>query len=413
VTLPSKEVFFAQARLYSSQNPNLRADYFREWLKIDTPTIPMWGNDKKREVYWANPLKCLLRTGGLVRTRGIGPRENVTFDKDEDLRILNRDSRGEFVRRLRELSAVWFHMDKNQDNSEFPAKFANAIEDPEILRCFPVNTRLIGLLRSYGTKTRPDIKDVLRVVRGSLGSLDGAARKLLRMYDIPEGEREFLRQVTAKLQAWRQRIPTGKSRITAKTLWAFDQLLSIVGYCQQGDLKFPAAFSSDSTYPIGKLVGLLPASLLTEPLLAILASDNDYNVLQHAAWCIGIINHPSGSNVWCEVREQREWLRKSQKRKSEIGENWALVDRQLLYAGVQLGDAEVSYEYIERFKKDGVGQFEAVYNHLYYGGDQDLIKDRFERRLDEGGLRTDQNVFELLPLHLQQPQAVDTAPEEQ
>ena len=54
-------------------------------------------------------------------------------------------------------------------------------------------------------------------------------------------------------------------------------------------------------------------------------------------------------------------------------------------------------EYISRFWKDEVGQFEAAYNYLYYRGNRGRIEYRFELRPVES-MRTDQNVSDIIAL---------------
>jgi hypothetical protein len=157
------------------------------------------------------------------------------------------------------------------------------------------------------------------------------------------------------------------------------------------DLELPP-FLSNNTYPVGNLLGLLPYNLLLDPLLNILERENDYNALQYAAYCIGLLNIPRASEIWREVRDRRLRLHR---RKSKIGRRWPLADRQLLYSEAQLGSDRARLEHDRKLRTEDVKQFEAAYNYVYYQGNRKLMEYRFERRIDEG-LRADQNVREIL-----------------
>jgi hypothetical protein len=192
---------------------------------------------------------------------------------------------------------------------------------------------------------------------------------------------------------WRDRIPVDQKAASFKTLAAFDQLLSIVNFGGARRLGFPH-FSSENTYPLGKLISLLPANVLEQPLLAILQTDNNPTVLQFAAWCIGILNHPAGSDVRAEIARLRKFI---QVRRNKIGEFWPLVDRQILYTEAQLGGMAAQYEFIRKLREDDVSDFEVTYNLRYYSHNQGLMEYRFVRRLEEGA-RTDQGTIEIVRL---------------
>jgi hypothetical protein len=173
---------------------------------------------------------------------------------------------------------------------------------------------------------------------------------------------------------------------------AYDKVLAIVGYNGPGDLKFPS-FSASYAYPIGNLISLFPTSLLDEPLFRILREDNDYKVLQYAAWCAGILNYPVRSEYWRYFQELRLTL---PRRATKISKRWLpIVDRQFLFTEAQLGGDEAQSNFLRNLSRSEVGEFEAAYNLAYYEGKRDLIQYRFERRLDEGSM-TDNHMRPIL-----------------
>lgn len=384
--------FQVQCKFLSEPNRSLRVQHLRDWVSaLDHPTVPLWWDDEKRIAYWADPVKFLLRTGGM------SARANAKFNERRDLRLLDaRDqgSRDRFVKRIRDLCLIWPHMRSVAGlwlaNVEFPVNFVDVVENPEILMYLPSSSRLVALLSQFSAAPRSGIsQDVLLAARLALSSPQEATKRLLHKYGVRDPQ--IYEYVENCFLDWCERIPAHRRWAVAQTLWGYDRILAIAGYQRPGDLHF-RRFSASRTYPIGNLVSLFPSSLFLEPLSRMLTQDNDRRVLQFAAWCTGIMNHPVHSEYGRDINKLRLAL---PSRAEKIGEGWPLVDRQLLYTEVQLGGDEARSEFLRKLSIGGVGEFEAAYNLAYYEGDRDLIRYRFERRLHEG-FKTDRNVSQII-----------------
>ena len=232
---------------------------------------------------------------------------------------------------------------------------------------------------------------VLRAVRKATGSPLDAASRLIRELNLPARDRDIVIPLRTCLTQWSDRIPPNRKSAVHQSLWAFDKLLCLLTYEKPGDVALPS-FASKHTYPIGRLVNLLPWNAVADSLLRVLKRDNDPQVLLHVAWCFGILNYPVRSEPWEPIREMRHTLHK---RKATVGVMWPVVDRQLLYTEAQLGSAQAHEQFLRMLSRSEGASFDAAYNYAYYDGNALLIQDRFERRLEEG-VRTDLNIRAML-----------------
>jgi hypothetical protein len=393
VTLPSvadfpKAAFQVQSSLLSNDNLRLRINHLKE--SADRPTVPIWWDAKERKAYWADPSRVKFRTGNKL-TPG-----NIEFDEHSDLQLLDaRDkvSKDRFLKWIRALCKMWRHIWPDDStwpaNIEFPVSVSEAIEDPDILMFLPICNRLVDQLSSFFSnipKTQIT-RDVLSAARHTLTSPEAATEQLLRKYHVQN--REIFEYVRDCFSNWRIRIPTDRQEAAAKILWAYDQLLAILGYRRPGDLRFPP-FRASFTYPLGKLISLLPYSLIIGPLERILSRENNCCVLQYAAYCAGILNYPVNSDYWRLLHKLGSHL---QRRTN--GKQWLLAKRQLKWAEAQTGSEEAHSDFIRKLSSAEGGFSEAAYNLDYYEGNPLLVQYRFEQRLEEG-FKTDEYMRPIL-----------------
>ncbi len=399
--------FHVQAKKLSRNNRKLEIKHFEDWLRTGVPTVLMWRDNETRKIYWADMLRFLFRTGGTK------DRKTATVNEQHDMHeldVTDEASKAKFVSRIRALCEWW--PDRNTRwRVEIPQSLVDVCADPDVLLYLPVSLQLVDLLDVYMgcRQSRFELsRKVLQAARNGVDSPYAASIELIRQCGLPERDRDLLRRVEECFRGWRDRIPRDRKKFTKETLWAFDKLQSLFGYQQSGDLWVPE-FRARNTYPISRLINLLPEKAFIEPLRRVLEQDTDLNALLYASWCLGNLNlnRPATDELWREVRTLR--IESLRSRTDRIGEKWTLVDRQLRYTEAQLGSGEGQQEFERKLTDDTVGQFEAAYNFAYYSGDRHLIRDRFERRLDEG-YRTDMNVRTILALdynHLQKFLKVD------
>jgi hypothetical protein len=266
------------------------------------------------------------------------------------------------------------------------------IKDPDLVLFLPLSRRLVDILSDYTDTPKSRIPAlVLRAAKLLIISPEVAILELFRACSISEHDLEAKARVKVCFLEWRDRIPIDRQVAMAQTLWALNQLLSMISYRDHSDIQFPS-FSAIHAYPLGRVVNLVSPAVLVDPLSRILELDLRPQVLQYAAYCLGILPLRSSAKPWERTRELHSALRQ---RKTQIGKRWRLADRQLLYCQAQQGGEQAHAEFLSKLGDPEVGRFEAEYNTAYYGGDHNLIRDRFERRLDEG-VRTDDNVRAIL-----------------
>lgn len=94
--------FRVQAKWFNEARHRLQMNHVKDWLGQPSVTIPMWWRDESRQTFWADPLRRLIRRGGLAGN-------SVDFSR-EDLRILDSQDRpltDEFVQAIRALFTLW------------------------------------------------------------------------------------------------------------------------------------------------------------------------------------------------------------------------------------------------------------------------------------------------------------------
>ena len=355
----------------------------------------IWRNDLSETAYWADPLRRQLRQGSRDTSK------TLTFNENHDLkRIATDEEKSALVAWLRTRSRFWSMVRRPEapgwpEDFEFPVALLNAIEDPTILRFLPVSRALLTLFEENGLKgnlTRAALSSAfLRAARQADSSPHTATRVLLKDCGITEVDPDTRTQIKHALIAWRKRVASDERVAVDNTLWAWDLIQSWTLPQRVPGPKFPL-LRSRQTYPLGALVGLLPSDVLLEPLIQFVKVARDHKALQYAAWCLGALRAPESAELWKVAREARSVVLG---RRDAIGKGWQLVDRQLLYTEAQLGGEEAEELYVKRLFCPKVAAFEAAYNWSYYDGDADVIRHRFEQRLDECR-RSDAHVRKIL-----------------
>lgn len=279
---------------------------------------------------------------------------------------------------------------------QFPFGMSQVLADPSILDFVPLHSELTALLQS-ANQLDHEVGDVrsLRILLyiANIASHDpeAAASRLITKWRV--SDRDAQRQLVLCLRVWAQRIEAMKKAKLASALWAYDRLVGILTYRAQGDLVVPE-FTFKHTYPLGRLVTLPPTQAVRDSLMKVLTTDTDAEVLKYAAYLLGILNHASGSEPWRLTREARNVV---SKRREQIGASYPEVDRQILWAGMLLGDDEAHEKFLRNLRTQNGPAFDAAYNYKYYKGNRVLMEERYERRPQEG-LRTDRMVIDTLRL---------------
>lgn len=377
--------FFVQVKHLSRANLVLDMSHLRDWLTARTVTVPIWWDDVNRKAYWVDLLRYMIRTGGTLT------RSSAAFNQQLDLNELNADDRASkesFLAWVTNRCSVWprMHIEPNiglQLNPEFPVGLIDIVREPDILSFLPVNSKVIHTLEQYlgqipGHATLVT-SDILKAGQTSVISPTIAATELARKYRIPQGDHEVINRLATQLAAWANAVDDTRKNQSAKVLWAFDKVLSITSYKNEGDVILPS-FTSEYTYPIGRLVNIVPPEFLLESLEKILTRDRNFQVLLHASYYLGLLNYPRSTKVWSRVRAIRQSF---QNRGTTVGPMNPAVQRQLLYTEAQTGCEEAKDKFISALKNPGAAQFDAAFNYHYYGGNAATIKTRFERKLDQ------------------------------
>jgi hypothetical protein len=333
-------------------------------------------------IYWTDLSRYLFS--------GLLARGATVLHRQRDLRRLDtRDDASvrEFFQWASRWSKAWpkLYFQSTHDwllDTRFPATFLDVVRQPEILQLLPVNTSLVILLEDIGTQERDHrqiIMDIISAGTQAHSSPEQAIEKLLNQYGVIREESRL--QIAREFSYWLDSIAADREPAIAQTLRALRHLFSILSYDGSGLLRLPP-FASTYTFPLGKLVSLLPPDIVNDP-----------DALRHAAYNLGSLNIPWSDQNWRDMHRLRE---KVFARREAIGEKeWPLVERQLLYTEAQLGGGEANAQFIKALQDNDAMYFELAYNFRYYSGNRQLIRRQIEHRFGERR-RTDLFVTNIL-----------------
>jgi hypothetical protein len=416
VTLKDSGGFFAvQVKTFSRASLTLEAEHVRDWVGADLVTVPTWWDSHRRCLYWTDILRVVIRKGGIQQRR------TVTVSSGQDLhQLVPGEPRSEaaFLSWITERCRLWHGLRGEGLRAllpeiEFPVGFLETVMTPELLLYLPLNRRLVNAMADHSAGLpRADLaRRVLRAMPSAARSARDAAAQLVEACGLDARDRDLLGFVHGEVSSWLERVRSCGVGVSESTqgLWAFDALQGLIDTSSSRPLALPP-FTYRYTYPMGRLAGTLPVEYLVKPLLELLRGDKDYRRLQYGAYLFGILPHRPETEPWREVRAARVRVSKSRR---HIGKGWRLADRQMLYTEAQTGDAQAQTRFRALMQRPEVALFEAVYNFQYYEGQEAVIRDRYEKRLEEGW-RTDSNTREIIGLcynHLRRMHASDgTAP---
>ncbi len=394
VTLHEDSVhIIVQPMAMNGNNLHLQTVQMLNWLDSPVLVVPIWWNESHRAIYWTDLSRYLF--SGLL-TRGT----KMLYRQSDLHRLDTRDvaTVKEFFQWVSIWSKAWpklYFQSKNDWllDIRFPAAFLDVVRQPDILQLLPLNTQLVTLLENVGNQERDRhqiIMDIISAGTQAQSSPEHAIEKLLNQYGVIRQESRL--QIVREFSYWLEQIAADREPNIARTLRALNHLFSLLSYEKSGLLRLPP-FASIYTFPLGRLVSLLPPDIAVEPLRAILNQHNDPDVLRHAAYNLGSLNIPLNDHIWKDMHKLRQ---KVFARRAAIGEKqWPLVDRQLLYTEAQLGGGEANAQFIRALRDNDALHFELAYNFMYYGGNRQLIQRQIEHRLGERR-RTDRFVDNIL-----------------
>lgn len=363
------------------------------WLDSAVLVVPLWWNESHRAIYWTD-LSRYLFSGLLAhRTKILRCQSDLyRLDTRDDATVKT------FFQWVSKWSKSWpklYFQSKNDWllDRQFPSTFLDVVRQPDVLQVLPLDTDLVTQLESVGNQERGWHQIVLDLISAGTHarfSPERAIEKLLNQYGVIRQESRV--QIAGEFFSWLERLGADREPDAAQTLRALNDLFSLLSYEKSGLLRLPP-FASIYTFPLGRLIRLLPPDVVVEPLCAILAQHNDPDALCHAAYHLGTLNIPWNDHNWKEMHKLRQ---KAFERRDAIGEKqWPLVDRQLLFTETQLGGGPANARYIRALEDNDALYFELTYIFRYYSGNHQLILRQVEQRLGERR-RTDHFVNNVL-----------------
>lgn len=373
----------------------IRTEDIIRLLSSNTPTILMWWTEPFDGLYWADVVRHSLRINGLLSRRDTYLELGVDIQRVSEHDVPSVET---FVNRVNGISRMWRAIQDQAgsawiSNLDFPISFLQVVHDPDVALFMPFSWRLIRKLHDHPDSASGSTSDVLqgmtRVGRLALRSPEMATAALMKQFGIPPGDNDFVKLIEPMIRDWVATIDTNRRLGMNRILLGFDRLIGVLSYQKPGDVVFPARFTAEESYPMGRLVQLLSPEVMSESLVRMVENDNHPDVIQFSAYYLGILNLPRHDT---ELRR----LLKQLERRLESTPQWRAAHRQLKYAIAQMGDEQTQADFVRGFHDPAFGNYEAKYNNDYYGGDSAAMQRRFETRLESGGMHTDENVIAIL-----------------
>lgn len=371
----------------SEDDPQLHQNLITAWLNAPMLMIPMWWHEDVRSAQWFNWPRYLIRAGGLNALAHSSVDPTPDFHRFD---TRNTGSVENFFQWVQTLSSIWPE-DHGQSSHIWladpilPVTLLDLLQDPDILCFLPISAELKRTLDAHVAERAPGPKqlvgDLFRAGAAAMKSPMSAATSLADRYDVAVNDLETRSRLTEQLSHWAQNVDAQKRAELATALRAFDWVMGLLSYQKRGDLHVPA-FTFASARPFSTLVGLLPIERTIDPLIKVLSTARDPNLIFHVLYCLGLLNYPTRNDIWILLRQTRLRMRA---RKEEYGPMWRALDREFLYIEGQLGSDQAIAEYLRLLKdKDGT-HFEIAFNIQYYRGNTERVIRSLEDKLDDSG----------------------------